>query len=289
MAVTMSAAEWAPLGSVNPSRLSDARQQLHHALQIIVSAPISYLPARDDDSHTNTEWLPGVRALATHAITASLPLRFALRPDDLTLVALVNGDQSGERFALEGETIESGVLWLRATLARHGADPARLTTKKHYEIPAHDVATGGTFRSADPTAFAELARAYHDAWLVCSDVERSKPGATLPRCWPHHFDLATLISVPSLGGGAQRAINVGLSPGDDSYGEPYFYVGPYPYPSVDSLGPLSVGRWHTEGWTGAVLLTSELGGADQQARVTAFWQQAVAGCERAFGVPSARQ
>lgn len=289
MADSMSDTEWAPLGSVDSGRLKDARGQLHHALQIIVAAPISYLPARADDSHTNTEWVPRLRALVTHDIGSTPSLRFGLRPDDLTLLALVNSEEVAEELPLDGEMVESAVQWLRATLERHGADPSRLTTKKHYEIPTHEVATGAAFRGADGEAFAELAHSYHDAFVVTSDAERAKPGASSPRCWPHHFDLATLISVPSLGGGAQRAINVGLSPGDDSYAEPYFYVGPYPYPSVDSLGPLAVGRWHTDGWTGAVLTTAELRGTDQRSQVTAFWQQAVAACERAFGVPATPQ
>ena len=286
MAVSISDTEWAPLGSMDSNRLIDARGQLHHALQIIVSAPISYLPARDDDSHTNTEWMPRLRALVTHDIASAPSLRFALRPDDLSLLALVNGEEPAAHLPLHGEKVETAVEWMRATLERHGADPARLTTKKHYEIPAHGVASGASFSAADREALAELAHSYHDAWVVASDAERAKPAASPPRCWPHHFDLATLISVPSLGGGAQRAINVGLSPGDESYAEPYFYVGPYPYPSVESLGQLALGRWHTDGWTGAVLTTSELGGSTQHARVTAFWRQAVAACERAFGVPA---
>jgi hypothetical protein len=271
---------------VDSGRRVVARGQLPHALQIIVSAPISYLAARADDSHTNTGWVPRLQALVTHDIGSTPSLRFGLRPEDLTLLALVSGEELAEQLPLDGETVDGAVEWLRATLERHGADPSRLTTKKHYEIPAHRVATGAAFQRADGAAFAELARSYHAAFLVTSDVERAKDGASSPRCWPHHFDLATLIAVPSLGGGAQRAINVGLSPGDDSYAEPYFYVGPYPYPSVDALGQLALGRWHTDGWTGAVVTTSELGETDQRSQVTAFWQQAVAACERAFGVPA---
>jgi hypothetical protein len=79
------------------------------------------------------------------------------------------------------------------------------------------------------------------------------------RCWPHHFDIATLIQIdpPHLGEGA-RSIGVGMSPGDASYAEPYWYVTPWPYPSQDQLGCLPAGAWNRRGWTGAVLTATEI-------------------------------
>jgi hypothetical protein len=76
------------------------------------------------------------------------------------------------------------------------------------------------------------------------------------RCWPHHFDIATLLPGPAAGGGAQqRTIGVGLSPGDASYGEPYWYVTPWPYPPPPEQLPAlpGGGAWHRRGWFGAVL------------------------------------
>ena len=56
-------------------------------------------------------------------------------------------------------------------------------------------------------------------------------------------------------------MGAGFAPGDESYAEPYFYVTPWPYPDVAELLPLSGGgRWHTEGWVGAVLTSTELVG-----------------------------
>ena len=75
------------------------------------------------------------------------------------------------------------------------------------------------------------------------------------RCWPHHFDVASLITLDA-GADAEeaRTIGVGFSPGDGSYDQPYFYVTPWPYPEADDLPSLAGGaHWHTEGWIGAVL------------------------------------
>ena len=47
------------------------------------------------------------------------------------------------------------------------------------------------------------------------------------RCWPHHFDIATLLTIAP-----GQTIGVGLEPGDGYYDEPYWYVNQYPAPSA---------------------------------------------------------
>ncbi len=63
-----------------------------------------------------------------------------------------------------------------------------------------------------------------------------------------------------------------MSPGDESYGEPYFYVSPWPYPQQGVLpGLKGNGFWHTAGFTAAVLTaTAILEQADQQAAIHTF-------------------
>ena len=52
---------------------------------------------------------------------------------------------------------------------------------------------------------------------------------------------------------------MGLSPGDSSYGEPYFYVTPWPYPDSPAPPPLPAGAaWHRTGWFGAVLTATAI-------------------------------
>ena len=61
-----------------------------------------------------------------------------------------------------------------------------------------------------------------------------------------------------------------MSPGDETYPEPYFYVVPYPTLAPDGLPDLPAGAWHTEGWVGAVFTASEvIPTGDSQAEVVA--------------------
>ena len=77
-----------------------------------------------------------------------------------------------------------------------------------------------------------------------------------------------------------KSVGVGMTPGDESYPEPYLYVTPWPYPDAETLPGLALGTWHTTGWTGAVLRASEAlnGGEDPERRVRAFLEGAVAAC-----------
>ena len=80
-------------------------------------------------------------------------------------------------------------------------------------------------------------------------------GAASPvRCWPHHFDIATLWTLGD--GDAQTApsVGIGMCAGDGYYAQPYFYVTPWPRPAPERLPPLPPpGDWHTTDFVGAVL------------------------------------
>jgi len=173
-------------------------------------------------------------------------------------------EQSGrvlEELRLDGKTLDEGYTWLAGALERRGAKlPGEGIVRSTYEIPAHATGGGGAFDGGAQAAFEELAHWFangHDALVALA--ERT-PGASELRCWPHHFDLGSLAAVATdSGGGLLSSIGLGLSPGDESYAEPYWYVSPWPYPEPGRLPSLGgVGHWHTEGFTSAVLTGSEL-------------------------------
>src|SRR4029079_7803840 len=100
------------------------------------------------------------------------------------------------------------------------------------------------------------------------------------RCWPHHFDIATLIT-PAEG----KSVGVGLEPGDNYYDEPYFYVNMLPAPDAKAL-PDSLegdGVWHTQEWIGAVLPVSRItsDSQSQESQVQRFLRSAIDTAKRA--------
>jgi hypothetical protein len=251
--------------------LTDARLQLHHAAQLATATGISYLPAQPDDSHTNLEWVESLRALAARVIPAPQPFRALVQPADLSLSVAGEDNQIVASTLLHGLTMDDAANWLRARIAERGADGERLTLQRHYEIPHHDVDDGATFDTKNAAALAQLDAWYFAANKALEYVRSSTTDASEIRCWPHHFDIATLIE---LGGG--KTIGVGMEPGDQYYDEPYFYVNMSPSPKADavttSLG--GGGMWHTQEWIGAVLPGSRLG-EEPKEQVHAFLDSAI--------------
>ena len=84
-----------------------------------------------------------------------------------------------------------------------------------------------------------------------------------------------------------------MSPGDASYTEPYFYVTVWPYPEKEKLAELPIGKWHTEGFVGAILTISDLlansSPETQGERVLQFFQVGAQTAFHALGIaPSKR-
>jgi hypothetical protein len=248
--------QWRILGNLEPTALVRSRETLHHAAQLLALAGASFLDARPDDSHTSMSWLEPVGALATQPIGAEITFRFALRLRELTLT-VVDDDSRDESAALSlhARTRTDALEWMRLEASRRGLDGERLRSRLHFAISPHPTDEGHPFERAADGTLEELATWYANASLVLGSKRRQMDGAGPVRCWPHHFDIATLVRLP--GNGALQTIGIGLSPGDESYAEPYYYVGPYPAPSLRPR-PLSVGNWHTTGWWGGVLVGSEI-------------------------------
>jgi hypothetical protein len=267
---------------VDPSRaraLGDARLQLHHAAQLVAALGISYLPKAADDSHTNMEWFSGV--LASNVV-GPRPFRLGVRPSPLSLVVLA-GDAELASYALDGKTIAAAAEWVRGQVKALGLEPARYTLDKHYTIPDHPVGRGAAFDATDDRAFDQLRRWYNDGAALLTTVAAEQHGSPV-RCWPHHFDIATVIDVAP-----GETIGVGLEPGDGYYDEPYWYVNRYPAPGATTATELTSarleggGRWHTREWIGAVLPGSDLAAGDlQREQCVRFLAGAIAVCRASF-------
>ncbi|MCA8915064.1 MAG: hypothetical protein KDB90_06595 [Planctomycetes bacterium] len=274
---------WTRLGDVAPDALGSARLQAHFGLQVVAAAGKSLLKPRPDDSQTATGWLDRVHALVGDEIPGGL--RVGLRIRDLRLLLLTKDGNDLASLALDGRTLESGIKWLTSQLAEETGTKDRPSIKRpDYEMPDHELGRGGTF-GADAETLGELARWYANADRALQFVAAKERDALQVRCWPHHFDMATLLNLdPYEPAEKARTIGVGMSPGDASYKQPYYYVTPWPYPDTDELPGLpSGGTWHRKGWTGAILTGSKLtsaASADRQvAMLTDFLDGALAACK----------
>ena len=270
---------WSTVGEIDPRELVEARLQLHWAVQPVMAFADCALEQLPDDSKANLGW-------SDDLVGRQRPdgLSAGLRIPDMTLLVFDREGAIAEGFSLEGQTIDSAVSWLEEEVAAHsGGPPERPIRIRDYEMPEHPVAKGSAFVLDYSPAFAELARWFANGDLVLKELTSSDRDWAEVRCWPHHLDLGTIISLESSGDASSgRSIGVGLSPGDTSYPEPYFYVNPYGLadPPADEPALESGGRWHTEGWFGAVLTATAIvanPGGLQESAVSSFLRSAVDG------------
>ncbi len=309
---------WETLGAVPPARLVVARLQLHWAAQPAAAAGKLLVPHQADYGEQSFSWSHEARCLAQGLVTAPTPCRVALRPSPPALLILAGDDRVLRQLPLGGRTLDEAYAWLSTQLEQllQRQLPGKLDRPEG--LPVHPVAAGARFDDADGEAFAELGRLFANADRALAAWTATVAGASAVRCWPHHFDIATLAPAgplatapppdladmmpevpevpespqqprdPDAAGAdpeAQCTLGVGLVPGDESRPEPYFYVTPWPYPEDPELTPLAAGgTWHTAGWLGAVLAAPAFMGARpaaaQAATVEEFIASATAACRR---------
>ena len=262
---------WRPLRTKTAATLVDTRLQTHHAAQLATALGISYLPKQADDSHTNLTWNDPLSALMSNAAHGSGAIRIGVSMAPLALLIVVD-DRPRAKLSLDSRTIAEAAAWVREHLATLGLDPAKYTLAKHYTIPTHAVDSGAPFDASETDEFEQLAAWYSDASIVLEEFVAKMPHASPVRCWPHHFDIATLFDF-----GDGKTVSLGMEPGDVYYAEPYYYASTYPRPGVDVTRPplAGNGRWHTHEWIGAVLPASAIGDAQQRGQIEAFVESAL--------------
>ena len=270
---------WMQLGAVAPRDLKQARMNLHFAGQVVSGVGRTLLPSRDDDSHTNLVWLEALGALGSQLVSGPKSFRAALVFERFSILFLDGDEQEHSAVAIEGLTLNEALHWLAEAIASYRGKEFAGFKALHYEMPEHPLGGGAAFSFEPVAAFAELARWYANGAGVLNSVREEHSGTPV-RCWPHHFDIATLITV-----GDGRTIGVGLSPGDAAHDEPYWYVGPWPTPKPDHWPALKAGGvWHTDGFVAAVLTGSELvAGGDQAKRLEEFLASAIAASRELLG------
>jgi hypothetical protein len=263
----MGRSHWRPLRGIDQRRLSMARLQAHYAAQWLARAARAYVPPQPDDGHTNLGWSNTFDGFATHLMQGGTCL--SLKIADLTLV-LYSDERTIQTFSLDGRTDAQARQWLGEQLGARGLDARALDASSPYEMPAHAVTKGGAYGVEDVAdALVELAAWFANAEYSLVRIQRQMIGRKLTvsdvRCWPHHFDLATLISFPTRGTDVTGYVGAGLSPGDEYYDEPYFYVSVYPKPDSASLPRLpKLGHWHTYEFTAAVAPAHQIVAANNQ-------------------------
>ncbi|MEN8144517.1 MAG: hypothetical protein ABFS14_06140 [Gemmatimonadota bacterium] len=284
-------AVWRDLRGAEAGRVFRAAVQAHWAARIAGAFGKALARPEDDWGHVSLSWIEHAGAF-WGAPSEPGGLRTGL---SLTPLALHAGQPAGEAETLDlaGLSPQEAHAWLESVLrVRMGEEAAALLEPPEPDA-AHPEATAPADSSGAPPddeALAALEAWFSNASGLLLALASDNPNASPVRCWPHHFDIATLITLdPDADPETARSVGVGFSAGDGGHPEPYAYVLPWPRPGADAEPrPFSgAGEWVSDDWFGARVSRSALmaaGGSEaQQAATATFIREAVREAYRLIG------
>jgi len=250
------------LRGVPPQSLGPARAIAHKAVQLATMAARANLVTAPDDSHSNLGWDSRERRFLSQPITNSQGSWFVSVSLSPLCVALVREEETIELRTLDNISMRDAAVWLDVQLAKAGLKPAS-GVELPYALPSDVDAVDVFDQSTGKAALATLSSWFDLANALISDFaieqEGLNPGPSPVRCWPHHFDIATYVSLEAGDFETARGIGVGMSPGDENYAQPYFYINPWPHLDASDLPPLPPpGHWHTQGFVGAIATADDI-------------------------------
>lgn len=232
-------------------------QQLHQLSQILAKANRSFIPALEDDSHTNLafdslgkrilgRWIQSEsgKIMLTYQLTSQ---NFEWIDENYQVLLTINSIN---------KTISEIESEISYKLSEIHLDDTTFLQPMHYEIPEY------SFKGEKIGLFSE---GQLNAWMHYRLIANEASHALLGhlaldaeiRIWPHHFDTGLYTNVNS-----NLGIGFGLAMEDQMAGAPYFYMAGYGLQSpisYDQLDHLSFGRWEiSPHWNGAILPLNEL-------------------------------
>jgi len=248
---------WNRTGSISADGLLDARLQAHFAAHLVGAPAKVFHQPLPDFSHVSLHWSEESEQFSK-LLTEGPVMMLSLELERMLVSLTPNRPGDDVDIPLHGRTLAEVQAAMQEEFSKGKHDQDTPTIPDPKEWPDHPVARGAAFDCSDSKAFKELAHHFNNAHTALEELLHSKQLSSPVRTWPHHFDMATLVSLDhELDPEEARSINVGFSPGDGQIAEPYWYVVPYPDPKRSELPALPHGGyWHTKGWTGAILEAS---------------------------------
>ncbi len=242
--------DWNYIESRDTTRLSQAREQLHHAVQIPAMFARSYSPSHPEDHYGNLGWSPHLKGFVSHLVNDQWQAALILESFKLVLL---KDQQTVQEFNLMESSLDRAIGDFKEALGAYGFRGELFSSALPYEIASYQADFGFQGNALEDLR-GHLAQLFGNSDLLLTFLSRQYQGVSVQRAWPHHFDLAALFYLEnSVQGNERKSIGWGFSPGDVQYREPYYYVNCWPLPKLDHPPDIDYGKWNLEGWIGTVL------------------------------------
>lgn len=232
-------------------------KRIHWLSQVITKANRTFLPAKDDDSHTNLYFDSIANRLFGRWIDVprgKIILSLNLQSDSF--------DWLDEKLSvLDRVTVYNRTMdQLEKAVSEYPAS-IQLNTEKffsplHFDIPDYAIDTLAD-KDLSPEGIKQWIYYRELANRACLNMMGYVQLESEIRIWPHHFDTGVYTMVT-----AHLGLGFGLAMNDGMVGQPYFYLSGYNEQnpiSYENLEQLTKGSWKTgEQWNGAVFPLNSL-------------------------------
>ncbi len=227
--------------------------EVHKIIQYLAAAGNSFLPRKQDDSHTNLQSLTSCGCLTTRPLNKNGDV-LAFSYSSFTLEWWIyQGDKI--KLSLDGTTHHDIVKWITERTKANGITKP-YKTQMHYELPYNQVDEYYTFHLENKPRLNEIMHYRILAHLALEDTLQELKPHTEIRVWPHHFDIASLYTINK---SKKHIIGLGMSIPDSTNNGFYLYVKGYAGEQVidvSGVSDLHYGNWDTT-FNGAIMPLDE--------------------------------
>ncbi|MFT4835024.1 MAG: hypothetical protein ACI83W_000928 [Marinoscillum sp.] len=272
----MNSFEWRTLHISDKGKFKISKDQVHQAMQNVAAVGRKFLPKTPYDQQSTLVWVPGLTRMAGGWVEGEITFRSSISLTSFEVFLVDSKVNTIASFPLEGQTYLQLMLWLEEQIGKLGLNASNLTMKLPYELPIHEIQKGEPFLPMHKRSFEELASFYHDSYVCLRELKNTLEGAEEIVIWPHHFDQSLNVTLKDSGDlDTNTTLSFGMSPGDETFESPYFYVNTWPHVDTSLCSKLSnQAIWVSEEWTGAVLLAKHIIDADQKPIIDNFYLEA---------------
>ena len=231
--------------------IAETRSGLHAFAKLLGAYTSACAPGRKHWWHISLK--PVIDGFSTGALQNSGHLfELILNFHSLKIDLRIAGEDAHE-FPIQGESAKSLKDKLTTLLSRYSIT-----------IELNEEKIDSTCYEIDRELASRLGQVYGRLAQCLARLRSYIPVETSPiQLWPHHFDLAFLVltgrKIPGQDANneeySDEQLNFGFVPGDEGIGEPYFFITFYAQAERLAKVPLpDEAYFHTEGWSGIVLL-----------------------------------
>jgi len=232
-------------------------QQIHILCQVIAKASRTFVPKKEDDSHTNLGFDSlGNRIVGRWIDTKKEQVLLTLNLANQTFEWINRQQEIVSSTETIGKTITEIETDISNKLSLLELDNSGFMDDLHYEIPTYSF-TGNPIQKISKVDMVTWANYRLLANEACAAILNYLSVDGEIRIWPHHFDTGIYVAANQ-----NMGIGFGLAMEDQMAGAPYLYMSGYPSTGeldFSTTKELAFGKWIlSEYWNGAIITLEEL-------------------------------